>query len=135
MKKLYSLVALAVMSVGVNAQIFNATFSDVTGTGGNDGLFSGSGFFIDDIKVAEGVLAVSEVKNTKINLVRNTVVENHIIFGFSGNASLINQNGQMVKTAKVTENEKLQVSDIASGIYIISANVDGKAVSQKIIKK
>lgn len=44
MKKIYSLFAAVVLAVTVNAQttIFSATFDDVNGTGGNDGLWSGS---------------------------------------------------------------------------------------------
>ena len=44
MKKIYSLFAAVVLAASVNAQttIFSATFDDVNGTGGNDGLWSGS---------------------------------------------------------------------------------------------
>ena len=43
MKKFYSLVAAVVLAVTVNAQatIFSADFNDVSGTGGNDGLWGG----------------------------------------------------------------------------------------------
>lgn len=251
MKKFYSLLAIAAMSVGVNAQqtIFEATFDDVDGTGGNDGSWSGSiagtalnsyttggtwelanaykgassvklgsgsklgsittpsitvegtatltfragawngnnekttlkisatgatldlatvtlqkgafdtytvnitdasgdikikfegetasnsRFFIDDIKVTTPTQAIGNSNDTKANLVKNTVVANEIIFGQDAKVSVINMAGQVVKTAEVKENARLDVSNLAKGTYIVTATVNGKAVSQKIIKK
>lgn len=43
MKKLYSFFATVMLASGIFAQtVFSATFDDVTGTGGNDGAWSGS---------------------------------------------------------------------------------------------
>ena len=44
-------------------------------------------------------------------------------------------NGQVVKTANVTENSRLNVSELPKGIYIVSGTVNGQAVSQKVMKK
>lgn len=79
-------------------------------------------------------LAVSDVNGTKINLVKNTNVNNAIVFGVKANVQIVNSNGQVVKTASVSDNSTLDVSSLAKGMYIISADVNGQKVSQKIMK-
>lgn len=80
-------------------------------------------------------LAVGDVNASKVNLVKNTVVANELIFGQAANVSVINMAGQVVKTAEVKENTKLDVSNLAKGTYVVTATVNGQAVSQKVIKK
>lgn len=81
------------------------------------------------------VMAVGDVNATKANLVKNTNVENAIIFAAKANVQVINMNGQVVKTASVNENSSLEVASLPKGTYIVTGSVNGKAVSQKIIKK
>ena len=80
------------------------------------------------------VLAVSDVNSTKITLVKNSNVNKTIVFGAKANVQIISANGQVVKTAVVSENTNLDVSSLPKGLYIISADVNGQKVSQKIIK-
>lgn len=80
-------------------------------------------------------MAVGDVNATKVNLVKNTVVGNAILFAAKADVQILNMNGQVVKTASVNENSSLEVSSLAKGMYVVTANVNGKAVSQKIIKK
>lgn len=80
------------------------------------------------------VLAVSDVNSTKITLVKNSNVNKTIVFGAKANVQIISANGQVVKTAVVSENTNLDVSSLPKGMYIISADVNGQKVSQKIIK-
>ena len=79
-------------------------------------------------------LSVSDINGNKVSLVKNTNVNNTIVFGTKANVQIINANGQVVKTATVVENTNLDVSSLAKGMYIISAEVNGQKVSQKIIK-
>lgn len=79
-------------------------------------------------------LAVSDVSGIKVALVKNSNVGNTIVFGAKANVQIIAANGQVVKTAAVSENSKLDVSALPKGVYIISADVNGQQVSQKIIK-
>ena len=44
-------------------------------------------------------------------------------------------NGQVVKSATVAEGTSMNVSSLTPGMYIVTGSVNGKAVSQKIIKK
>lgn len=91
---------------------------------------------IDDLKVYDGAtMAVVDPSKTKANLVKNTVVGNEIVFGAAANVSIYNAAGQVVKTAEVSENSRLDVSALPKGIYIVTGLVKGQAVSQKIIKK
>ena len=80
-------------------------------------------------------MSVGNVTAAKVNLVKNTVVGNSIMFAAKADIQIVNMNGQVVKTASVNENTSLEVSSLAKGMYVVTANVNGKAVSQKIIKK
>jgi hypothetical protein len=80
-------------------------------------------------------LSVGDVKTIKNILVKNTVVANELIFGTAGKVSIINMNGQVVKTAEVAENSRLDVSALPKGTYVVTGLVNGQAVSQKVIKK
>ncbi len=91
---------------------------------------------IDGISwTANATAAVVDVNTAKVNLVKNTVVGNAILFAAKADVQILNMNGQVVKTASVNENTSLEVSSLAKGMYVVTANVNGKVVSQKIIKK
>ncbi len=97
---------------------------------------SNNRFFLDDVLVETvPTMAVVDANTTKANLVKNTIVANELIFGASAKVSIYNTAGQVVKTADITENSKLDVSVLPKGIYIVTGLVNGQAVSQKIIKK
>lgn len=81
-----------------------------------------------------GGLAVTDIYGAGVKLVKNTNVNNTVVFGTKANVQIINVNGQVVKTASVVENTNLDVSSLAKGMYIISAEVNGQKVSQKIMK-
>lgn len=80
-------------------------------------------------------LAVGDINTTKANLVKNTVVGSNILFAAKADVQVISANGQVVKSASVNENTSLDVSALPKGMYIITGNVNGSSVSQKIIKK
>lgn len=80
-------------------------------------------------------MAVGDVNATKVNLVRNTVVNNTILFATKANVQIVSVNGQVVKSTSVNENSALDVTSLPKGMYIVTGTVNGKAVSQKIIKK
>ncbi|WP_160136162.1 T9SS type A sorting domain-containing protein [Chryseobacterium sp. c4a] len=91
---------------------------------------------IDDISwTAAGSLGTAEVKGKKNTFVKNTSVDNEIYFGTKADIKIFNVNGQVVKTASVSENGTLNVANLQKGIYFVTGNVNGKAVSEKIIKK
>lgn len=145
---------------GGSARLVNATAADYTVTGGTAvGAASSTGWTATDfagtdykffalkrganasyvssivIEYEDPTMAVVDASKAKANLVKNTIVSNEIIFGASAKVSVNNMAGQVVKTAEVSENSKLDVSSLAKGSYIVSGVVNGQAVSQKIIKK
>ena len=93
--------------------------------------------YIDNVKVVttDTPLAVVDANAAKVNLVKNTVVDNNILFSAKADVKVISMNGQVVKSASVNENTSLNVADLAKGMYIVTGTVNGKAVSEKIIKK
>lgn len=80
-------------------------------------------------------MAVGDATKGKANLVKNTIVSNELIFGASAKVSVYNTAGQIVKTAEVSDNSRLDVSALPKGTYVVTGLVNRQAVSQKVIKK
>lgn len=90
---------------------------------------------IDDVSwTAYSTMAVGDVSATKNILVKNTTVNNAIVFGAKSDVKIVNMNGQVIKSASVNENTSLDVASLPKGVYIVTGTVNGKAVSQKVIK-
>lgn len=79
--------------------------------------------------------AVVDVNTKKVSLVKNTVTNAALTFGATTSAKIINTNGQIVKSVVVESDETIDVSFLPKGIYIVTGQVNGKVVSQKIIKQ
>ena len=93
---------------------------------------------IDDIygHSSEETLSTIDFATAKNSmLVKNTQVADQLVFANEADVKIINMNGQVVKSAKVAEGTSLNVSSLAPGLYVVTGSVNGKAVSQKIIKK
>lgn len=91
---------------------------------------------IDDVSwTAYVTMAVVDATKAKANLVKNTIVSNELIFGAAAKVSVYNTAGQVVKTAEVAENSRLDVSALPKGTYVVTGLVNGQAVSQKVVKK
>lgn len=91
---------------------------------------------IDDVSwTAYETMAVVDASKGKANLVKNTIVSNELIFGATAKVSVYNTAGQIVKTAEVSDNSRVDVSTLPKGTYVVTGLVNGQAVSQKIIKK
>lgn len=137
-----------VATLKINAQ---PLLTNATGTGGipttlaavairESGTAStGTGrIFIDDVVVktiSAVTLAVADSNSMKDALVKNTKVSNTLIFAANADIQLINANGQVVKTASVKQNSTLEINTLPKGVYFVKGNVNGKLVSQTIIKK
>ena len=93
--------------------------------------------YVDNVKIEtyDSTLATVDFSSAKTTLVKNTVVSNEIIFAQDAKVSVVNMNGQVVKTALVAKNGNLNVAELPKGTYLVTAVVNGKAVSQKVIKK
>ena len=94
--------------------------------------------FLDNIVIitdANLSLNVNDINKLKNNFVRNTKVNNEISFGEKANVKIYNASGSLVKSASVEKNGSLNVSSLAKGVYVVTGEVNGKTVSQKVIKE
>lgn len=80
-------------------------------------------------------LGLNETNAKKAQLVKNSMVTNELRFATKSDIKIITMNGQVVKTASVNEDTVLDVSSLANGVYMVSGSVNGKTVTQKVIKK
>ena len=80
-------------------------------------------------------LAVGDIKVFRGNFVKNTIVTNEINFGEKANVKIYNVSGSLVKSASVDKNTSLNVSSLPKGAYVVTGELNGETVSQKIIKK
>ena len=83
-------------------------------------------------------LGVTDINKSKNLLLANTMVDNTLSFQTKGNATVrvYNTNGQLVKTANVSaQNANVNVANLPKGNYVVTAELNGETVSQKILKK
>ena len=80
-------------------------------------------------------LSVGDIKVFRGNFVKNTIVTNEINFGEKANVKIYNVSGSLVKSASVEKNTSLNVSSLPKGIYVVTGEVNGQSVSQKIVKQ
>lgn len=80
-------------------------------------------------------LSTGDIAKLKFNLVRNTKVTNEISFGEKANVKIYNVSGSLVKSTSVEKNTSLNVSSLPKGIYVVTGEVNGQSVSQKIVKE
>lgn len=90
---------------------------------------------VDNIVALSSTQAVNDVNASKLKFIKNTLVDNTIEFSAKANVKIYNVNGQMVKEAAVNNGTRLDVSNLAKGMYIVAGEVDGQAATAKIIKK
>ena len=95
---------------------------------------STNALYVDDIQ-SDASLAVIDTNKSKTTLVRNTKVNNEISFGEKANVKIYNVSGSLVKSASVEKNTSLNVSSLPKGIYVVTGEVNGQSISQKIVKE
>lgn len=124
-----------ITGLNINAgQTFWIRFVDVNVSGTDDGLA------IDDFSLTpkNSTLSVGDVIKSKNIFLKNTMVDNTLSFQTKGNASVkvYNANGQLVKSATISaQNANVNVANLPKGNYVVTAELDGETVSQKILKK
>lgn len=142
-KNLVKTINDATNTTGFGAAFVNETLdlSSYSGIGflafeyvGNTSTPATTTYQVDNVNISSS-LAVGDISKSKINLVKNTIVKDVITFGAKANVKIINLNGQVVKSVSVDNGSSLNVSSLQKGVYIVTAEVNGDAVSQKIIKQ
>ena len=87
------------------------------------------------VKTYTPSLSTIDFNSQKLNLVKNTKVNNEINFGEKANVKIYSTNGLLVKSASVDKNSSLNVSSLPKGVYVVTGEVNGQSVSQKIVKE
>jgi hypothetical protein len=87
------------------------------------------------VKTYTPSLSTIDFNSQKLNLVKNTKVTNEITFGEKANVKIYNLSGSLVKSVSVEKNTSLNVSSLPKGIYVVTGEVNGQSVSQKIVKQ
>ena len=80
-------------------------------------------------------LSAIDFNKFKNNFVKNTIVTNEINFGEKANVKIYNVSGSLVKSASVDKNTSLNVSSLPKGAYVVTGELNGETVSQKIVKQ
>ncbi len=95
---------------------------------------------VDDFSITpkNPTLSVGDISKTKNIFLKNTMVDNTLSFQTKGNASVkvYNANGQLVKSATISaQNANVNVANLPKGNYVVTAELNGETVSQKIVKQ
>jgi hypothetical protein len=88
--------------------------------------------------VTTSSLEVSDISKTKNIFLKNTIVDNTLSFQTKGNATVrvYNTNGQLVKSDTISaQNANVNVANLPKGNYVVTAELNGETVSQKIVKQ
>ena len=83
-------------------------------------------------------MSCNDVLKSKNIALKNTIVDNTLSFQTKGNATVkvYNANGQLVKSADISvSNSTVDVASLPKGNYVVTSELNGEKVSQKIIKK
>ena len=124
-----------ITGLNINAgQTFWIRFVDVNVSGTDDGLA------VDDFSLTpkNSTLSVGDTSKSKNISLKNTMVDNTLSFQTKGNATVrvYNTNGQLVKSATISaQNANVNVANLPKGNYVVTAELNGETVSQKILKK
>ena len=92
---------------------------------------------IDKVTISTS-LGIKDLNKTKNIFLKNTMVDNTLSFQTKGNATVrvYNTNGQLVKSATISaQNANVNVANLPKGNYVVTAELNGETVSQKILKK
>ena len=100
-------------------------------------------FSVDDVVIngttqASAPLGTIENLKSKNIFLKNSLVDNTLSFQTKGNASVkvYNANGQLVKSATISaQNANVDVASLPKGNYVVTAELNGETVSQKIVKQ
>ena len=87
------------------------------------------------VKTYTPILSTIDFNSQKLNLVKNTKVNNEINFGEKANVKIYSTNGLLVKSASVDKNSSLNVSSLSKGMYLVTVENNTNKTSRKIIKQ
>ncbi|PIE50011.1 MAG: hypothetical protein CSA38_05405 [Flavobacteriales bacterium] len=90
---------------------------------------------VDDFKLVTsmGTVDLELIKPT--DFIKNTIVKDEIHFATKSEVKVFDMNGKLIKTALVSKDKSLDMSDLPKGNYIVAGTVKGQKVSEKVMKK
>ena len=90
---------------------------------------------IDNIQLWD--MNMNSIDLTASKAIQNTVWTNTAAFATQANTNVevYNVNGQLVKSFEVNGNKNVNVSDLASGVYVVKSTENGKTTTTKVVKK
>jgi hypothetical protein len=95
-------------------------------------------FFMDDVTFMEGVAGVNENVLANLSVYPNPTsdVVNVSVDALVSNVAIADLNGRTVKTVKFdgVSNASVNVSDLASGVYMMTVSSDKGTTTKKIVK-
>ena len=99
----------------------------------------GGSVLVDDIQVVEGTTAVKEVTASKLSVYPNPANNVVTVSGADAlvsNVAIVDINGRTVKSVKFAgvAEAQVNVSDLASGVYVMTIASDKGTTTQKIVK-
>ncbi|WP_172280393.1 T9SS type A sorting domain-containing protein [Chryseobacterium sp. LAM-KRS1] len=116
-----------------------ANSSTYTAVGASSNYSTSGAARVDNVTIsgtASTTLSVLDAGSEKFSFIKNTFIKNEgIVFGTKvKDIKIFNMYGQVIKTAKVSKNQTLDISELQKGNYIVTGIVNNQPVSQKILK-
>lgn len=99
--------------------------------------YSGSQTAFDEFSLVDkSELGTTEYVKSKYTLVHNTIATNELLFATNAkDIQMYNSKGQLINKISVNVGDKLNVSNLQKGIYILNGEINGEKVTQKILIK
>lgn len=98
----------------------------------------GTSYFVDSYSFSEATAGVNENALTNLSVYPNPTsdVVNVTVDALVSNVAIVDLNGRTVKTAKFdgVSNASVNVSDLASGVYMMTISSDKGTTTKKIVK-
>ena len=128
----------------INLSLSTQVFYNVSNNGcklyvpiGSKSLYQAANQWGDFTNIVEFTTAVPEVNIENIKLYPNPVIDNLIVSGFVGNASVAisDINGKTLITKQITGNGNIDINKLPKGLYFINIITNDGIFERKIIKQ
>lgn len=88
------------------------------------------------VDVALSHVGITELNGKVLSVYPNPITD-HVFVSFEGsfNYELIGLNGERITSGTSVDNQKIDVSNLADGVYFINVRVDNKVETIKVVKK
>ena len=104
---------------------------------GSKALYQAANQWKDFVNIVEFTTATPMVTNESISIYPNPVTESFSIYGIEGTAKLTvyDLNGRLLMDKNVVNNEAINITSLAKGLYFLKIISDTGIFDKKLIKK